>query len=236
MKTIGLLGGMSWQSTMSYYRALNEGVNKTLGGLHSARITLHSVDFHDVEHAQGRNDWVHGGEQLAQAARLVEAGGADFLLLCSNTMHKVAPAVENAVSIPLLHIADATAESLVSRHFKRVGLLGTQYTMTQNFYQGRLLDHFGLDVLIPEAQHREQIHQIIYDELCHGEIKPSSRQTFLEAITWLREHGAEAVILGCTEIALLLDQSHTDMPLYDSAALHAESAVRLALREELQTS
>lgn len=229
MKTIGLLGGMSWESTAYYYRIINEGVRDQLGGFHSAKITLHSLDFHDVEHAQGKNDWVAAGTQLAEAAKWVEAGGADFLLMCTNTMHRVAPAVENAINIPFLHIADATAESLMAKHHKRVGLLGTRYTMTQNFYQGRLLDHFGVDVLIPEEQDQAIVHSVIYEELCQGVISDQSRREFLRIIDWLSDHGAEAVILGCTEIGLLINQSNTEVPVFDSATLHAEAAVRMAI-------
>ncbi len=231
MKTIGLLGGMSWESTAYYYRIINEEVRNQLGGFHSAKITLHSLDFHDVEHAQGKNDWVAAGTQLAEAAKWVEAGGADFLLMCTNTMHRVAPAVENAISIPFLHIADATAESLMVKHHKRVGLLGTRYTMTQNFYQGRLLDHFGVDVLIPEEKDQETVHSVIYEELCQGVISDQSRREFLRIIDWLRDHGAEAVILGCTEIGLLINQSNTEVPVFDSATLHAEAAVRMAISD-----
>ncbi len=229
MKTIGLLGGMSWESTASYYKIINEGVRDALGGLHSAPITLHSVDFHNIEQSQNSGDWVSAGTELAQAARLVEAGGADFLLICTNTMHKVAPAIENAINIPLLHIADATADALVSKHFQRVGLLGTAFTMEQNFYKGRLLDKYGLDVLTPSTDDQQQIHDIIYHELCMGEVKDASRQIYLDIIGKLHDRGAEAVILGCTEIDLLVKQKDTPVPLFDTAAIHAQAAVRMAL-------
>ncbi|KAA3654232.1 MAG: aspartate/glutamate racemase family protein [Proteobacteria bacterium] len=229
MKTIGLLGGMSWESTVSYYQAINRGVNAALGGLHSARVMLASVDFGPIEAAQHRGDWDATAQMLTAAARSVEAGGADFLLICTNTMHKVAPQIEAALSIPLLHIADATAEVLRADGVRCVGLLGTRFTMAQDFYTGRLRERFGLDVRVPGAEEQDLVHRVIYDELCHGVVSDASRARYLEIITGLHAQGAEAVILGCTEIALLVQAEHTAVPLYDTTAIHAAAAVRRAL-------
>ena len=229
MKTIGLLGGMSWESTVSYYQALNVGVKEALGGLHSAKIAMFSVDFAEIEQLQHEDRWEEAGEQLAQAALGIEAAGADFLLIATNTMHKVAPAVEEAISIPLLHIADATAEQLVQDNITCVGLLGTRFTMEQDFYKQRLVERYGIDVLTPEQQQRDVMHTIIFDELCCGEIRPSSREKVVAMIKQLRESGAQAVILGCTEIALLVSQQDTDVPLYDTTQIHADAAVAKAL-------
>ena len=229
MKTIGLLGGMSWESTVSYYRALNEGVKAALGGLHSAKLCLYSVDFAEIERLQHAGDWDATAEILSQAARQVEAGGADFLLIGTNTMHKVAPQIAEAISIPLLHIADATAQRLAADGIRRVGLLGTRFTMEQEFYKERIAEGFGIEVLVPDAAQRDFVHEVIYTELCLGEVKEASRQHFLEIIASLHEQGAEAVILGCTEIALLVQQSQTEVPLYDTTAIHTEEAVKLAL-------
>lgn len=229
MKTIGLLGGMSWESTVSYYRALNEGVKAALGGFHSAKLCLYSVDFAEIERLQHAGDWDATAEILSQAARCVEAGGADFLLIGTNTMHKVAPEIEASISIPLLHIADATAKRLANDGIRRVGLLGTRFTMEQEFYKGRISEGFGIEVLVPNEAQRDLVHEVIYRELCLGEVKESSRQRYLEIIDSLHERGAEAVILGCTEIALLVQQRHTAVPLYDTTAIHAEEAVRWAL-------
>ena len=231
MKTIGLLGGMSWESTVSYYRALNEGVKAALGGFHSAKICLYSVDFAEIERLQHAGDWDATAEILSRAARNVEAGGADFLLIGTNTMHKVAPEIEASISIPLLHIADATAKRLANVGIHRVGLLGTRFTMEQEFYKGRISEGFGIEVLVPNEAQRDLVHEVIYHELCLGEVKESSRQRYLEIIDSLHERGAEAVILGCTEIALLVQQPHTEVPLYDTTAIHAEEAVRWALEE-----
>ncbi|MFW3613541.1 aspartate/glutamate racemase family protein [Billgrantia antri] len=230
MKTIGLLGGMSWESTVSYYRALNEGVKAALGGLHSAKLCLYSVDFAEIERLQHAGDWDATAEILCRAARSVEAGGADFLLIGTNTMHKVAPQVAEAISIPLLHIADATAQRLADDGIHRVGLLGTRFTMEQDFYKGRITEGFGIEVLVPDEAQRDLVHEVIYTELCLGQVKEESRLRYLEIIASLRERGAEAVILGCTEIALLVQQSHTAVPLYDTTAIHAEEAVKRALQ------
>ncbi|MCG6658020.1 aspartate/glutamate racemase family protein [Halomonas campisalis] len=233
MKTIGMLGGMSWESTASYYRALNEGVKAALGGLHSAKLCLYSVDFADIERLQHAGDWAATAEILCQAARSVEAGGADFLIIGTNTMHKVAPEIEAAVDIPLLHIADATGQRLADDGIRRVGLLGTRFTMEQDFYAGRLTEGFGIEVLVPDALQRDLIHEVIYTELCQGRVLDASRQRYLEIIDSLQAHGAEAVILGCTEIALLVQQAHTSVPLYDTTAIHAEQAVAWALSESM---
>ncbi|MCE8050394.1 aspartate/glutamate racemase family protein [Halomonas daqingensis] len=231
MKTIGLLGGMSWESTVSYYRALNEGVKAALGGFHSAKLCLYSVDFAEIERLQHAGDWDATAEILSRAARSVEAAGADFLLIGTNTMHKVAPEIEASITIPLLHIADATAQRLAADGIRRVGLLGTRFTMEQDFYKGRIAEGFGIEVLVPDAAQRDLVHEVIYHELCLGQVKETSRQRYLEIIESLREQGAEAVILGCTEIALLVQQSHTTVPLYDTTAIHAEEAVKWALQK-----
>ena len=229
MKCIGLLGGMSWESTVSYYQALNRGVRAKLGGLHSARVLLNSVDFAAIERLQHAGDWPATARLLAAEARKLQDGGADFLLIGTNTMHKVAPEIEAAIDIPLLHIADATAAKLQADGVTRVGLLGTRFTMEQDFYKGRLQDRFGLAVLVPDEAGRERVHRIIYDELCLGEIRESSRAEYLAIIEELAAAGAEAVILGCTEIALLVGDAKAAVPLYDTTAIHAEAAVALAL-------
>jgi len=228
-KTIGLLGGMSWESTATYYRELNEGIKAKLGGLHSAKICLVSVDFEEIERLQHIEDWEGTAVILSDAALAVEKGGADFLLICTNTMHKVAPQIEENISIPILHIADATAERLCEDGIKKVGLLGTRFTMEQNFYKGRLTEKYGIDVIVPKESERHEVHSIIYDELCLGTIAKNSRDKYLKIIDQLAANGAEAVILGCTEIALLVQQNHTATPLYDTTAIHAEQAVKRAL-------
>lgn len=216
MKTIGMLGGMSWESTTSYYKAINEGVKEALGGLHSAKICMYSVDFDEIEKLQHRGDWEATAQILSHAAKSVEAGGADFLIICTNTMHKVASYIEQEVSIPLLHIADATAESLIADNIQCVGLLGTRFTMEQDFYKGRLTEKYGIDVLVPDETDRDLVHNVIYSELCLGEINQKSRGEFLKVINALHQRGAEAVILGCTEIALLIRQKDTGVSLYDT--------------------
>ncbi|MCP1314030.1 MULTISPECIES: aspartate/glutamate racemase family protein [unclassified Halomonas] len=229
MRTIGVLGGMSWESTQSYYQALNEGVNQALGGLHSASIVLISVDFAEIEALQRAGDWVQAGERLAEAARRLERAGADCLLLATNTMHKVAPAIEAAIGIPLLHIADATAERCQAQGITRVGLLGTRFTMEQAFYKARLQKRYGIDVVVPDEPQRDSVHRIIFEELCRGEIREASRARYLEIIATLEARGAQAVILGCTEIALLVAQEHTTVTLFDTTALHAAKAVAWSL-------
>ena len=229
MKTIGLLGGMSWESTVEYYRAINEGVKKFLGGLHSAKIILYSVDFDSIEKQQHIGNWQATAAILAKAARRIERVGADFLLICTNTMHKVAPEIEKAINIPLLHIADATAETLVQDGLKTVGLLGTAFTMEQDFYKGRLSERYGLKVMVPNESDRKLIHGIIYKELCLGNIQHSSRQEYVRIVGELAASGAEAIILGCTEIGMLIRQSDTNVPLYDTTAIHAAKAVEWAI-------
>ena len=230
MKTIGLLGGMSWESTALYYQLINEGVKKRLGGLHSARIALVSVDFQEIEELQQGDEWAEAARVLALAARQIEAAGADILLICTNTMHKVADQVQEAIEIPILHIADATAEQIKGEgKKKRIGLLGTNFTMEEAFYKGRLKDKHGLEVLIPPKQDRDIVHGIIYEELCLGRIEDGSRAQFLRIINNLREQGAEGAIEGCTEIVMLVQQQHTDVPLYDTTAIHAQQAVVAAL-------
>ncbi len=231
MKTIGLLGGMSWESTQDYYRILNQEVRRRLGGLHSAAIVLHSVDFEPIERLQRAGDWDGAGRILADAARGLEAAGADFLLICTNTMHRVAGAVEAAVTIPLLHIADATGEAIAARGVGRAALLGTRFTMEQPFYKDRLAARFGLDVMVPEASERELVHRVIYDELCLGVTRDASRAAYRRVIDDLARQGAEGVILGCTEIGMLIGPDDTDLPLFDTTRIHAERAVALALAD-----
>lgn len=228
MKTIGLLGGMSWESTVSYYQIVNRRIKESLGGLHSARCLLYSVDFQEIETCQTRGDWEKSARILGAAAQALEKGGADFLLICTNTMHKVAPRVQAAVSIPLLHIAEVTAAEILGRGLKRVGLLGTRYTMEEDFYSGILRDK-GLEVLIPDAPERAQINEIIFKELCRGEIRAASRQKFQGIVNGLARRGAQGIILGCTEIGLLLGAQDAELPLFDTTVLHAEAAARLAL-------
>ncbi len=228
MKTIGLLGGMSWESTQSYYRAINEAVREQLGGLHSAKIVLYSVDFAEIEALQVRGDWDKAGQLLAAAASAVERAGADFLVICTNTMHKVVPAIAAGISMPILHIADATADELIAQGVKQVGLLGTRFTMEQAFYKDRLIAR-GIAVVVPDQADRDRVNRVIYEELCLGVIKADSRARYLDIIHRLQLQGAEAVILGCTEIALLVQQSDTPVALFDTTAIHAQQAVRLAL-------
>ncbi len=229
MKTIGLIGGMSWESTQSYYQLLNQGVKNKLGGLHSAKIVLVSLDFAEIAVLQQQHDWPQMAEILIKAAKQVEAAGADYLLICTNTMHKLAEQVQAAVAIPLLHIADAVGENLIQHNFKKVALLGTQFTMEQDFYKQRLADKFAIEVLIPDAQGRETVHRVIYDELCKGIISPQSKAEYLTIIDNLTQQGAEAIILGCTEIALLVQQADTSIPLLDSTALHCAMALENSL-------
>ena len=231
MKTIGLLGGMSWESTQTYYRLLNEGVKTRLGGLHSAKIVLYSVDFADIEALQHKGEWGATARILSDAALSLEKAGADFLVIGTNTMHKVAPEIEQVLRIPLLHIADATAKVLARDGISRVGLLGTRFTMEQAFYRERL-EKAGIDVVIPDEPQRHLIHRVIYEELCLGQIVADSRRAYLEVVDSLAERGAEAVILGCTEIGLLIRQADTPVPLYDTTGIHAAQAVELALAED----
>lgn len=229
MKTIGLLGGLSWESTASYYAAINRGVKDRLGGFHSAKICLISVDFAEIEALQHAGNWQACGALLSEAAQSAEAGGADFLLLCTNTMHKVAEDIDAAIDMPMLHIADATAEKLAQHGISKVGLLGTKFTMEQAFYKKRLLDQHGIEVVIPNEEQRKRVHDVIYTELIMGKISAESRNHYLHIIDALAQAGAQAIILGCTEIALLVQQQHTTVPLFDTAAIHAEKAVDFAL-------
>ncbi|MHC9511799.1 aspartate/glutamate racemase family protein [Kangiella sp. M94] len=230
MKTIGLIGGMSWESTIGYYKEINQRVKKALGGLHSAKIVLHSVDFDPIEKLQHSGNWAGTAEILIEAAKSVESAGADFVLICTNTMHKVASDIEQNINIPLLHIADATAEALVKDGIKKVGLLGTAFTMEQDFYKQRLIETYGLEVVIPNGADRKLVHDTIYNELCLGNIHDASRQEYLRIVNELAKSGAEAIILGCTEIGMLINQQHTDVPLYDTTAIHAAKAVEWAIQ------
>ena len=229
MKTVGLLGGMSWESTAGYYRSINEGVKNALGGLHSAKIVMYSVDFEPIEKLQHDGDWESAARILSDAAMKVESAGADFLLICTNTMHIVAPEIERSISIPVLHIADATAEVLVDKKIERVGLLGTAFTMEHEFYKGRLKKRFGIDVLTPNTKDRELVQKVIYQELCLGKIEADSKIECLRIIDSLAAQGAEAVILGCTEIGMLVNQEDTNLELLDTTAIHAKKAVEYAI-------
>ena len=229
MKTIGLLGGMSWESTTSYYHFINTGVKAKMGGLHSAKIFMHSVDFHELEQLMQKDDWDATAEYLTAAAKRVETAGADFLVICTNTMHKVAPQIEAAISIPVLHIADATAERLVNDGISRAGLLGTRFTMAHDFYKGRIAQRYGIEVRVPDRQSQNIVDDIIFKELCLGRINPDSRRRYLDVIDRLRQDGAQAVILGCTEIGLLIHPDDTEVPLYDTTQIHAASAVEMAV-------
>ncbi|MEO9078721.1 MAG: aspartate/glutamate racemase family protein, partial [Rhodanobacter sp.] len=224
MKTIGLIGGMSWESTASYYRLINQAVKMRMGGLHSASLLLHSVDFADIEQFQRAGDWDAAGAQLAQAARGLQAAGADTLLICANTMHIVAPAIVAAVQIPLLHVVDVTAAAVRQAGVRRVGLLGTRFTMEQPFYVQQLQQQ-GLEVRLPDADDRALVHRIIYEELCQGKLLASSRADYRRVMAALVAQGAEGIILGCTEIALLVDDSDATVPLFDTTELHAQAAV-----------
>lgn len=228
MKTIGLIGGMSWESTIPYYRIINEEIKNRLGGFHSAKIILYSVDFDEIEKCQSNNEWEKSGEILGKAAQGIEAAGADFLLICTNTMHKVVPQIASMIRIPIIHIADAAADKLEKCNIRRVGLLGTKYTMTQDFYKQRLTDR-GIEVLIPEENDIETVNSVIFNELCLGEIKEASRIKFREIITRLKENGAEGITLGCTEIGLLISQADSDIPIFDTTVIHAKKTAETAL-------
>lgn len=229
MKTIGLIGGMSWESTIPYYRQINETVKEQLGGLYSAKLILYSVDFQEIEALQRDGNWEAAGLVLAAAARSLEAAGVDFLVLCTNTMHKVASAIEAAVDIPLLHIADPTAAAIKRDAHSVVGLLGTRFTMEQSFYRDRLRECHGLQVVVPEPQDREIVHRIIYEELCLGVVKPESRAEYRRIMLSLTCQGAQAIILGCTEISLLVNQQDAQVPLFDTTAIHARASAEKAL-------
>jgi len=230
MKTIGLLGGMSWESTVGYYQAINKGIKSSLGGLHSAKIAMVSVDFDPIEKLQHNGDWEGTATILTDAAKSVQSAGADFLLICTNTMHKVAPQIEAAINIPILHIADATAEVLVKKGIKTVGLLGTAFTMEQDFYKGRLSENYGLTVLVPDKADREIVHNVIYKELCLGKMLNGSKLEYVRIIESLANQGAEAIILGCTEIGMLINQTDTNVELLDTTSVHAQKAVEYAIK------
>lgn len=228
MKTIGLIGGMSWESTVSYYQIINETIKKKLGGLHSAKILLYSVDFSEIEECQAKGEWDRSAEILSKAAENLEHAGADFIVICTNTMHKVAPQIQERIRIPILHIADATAEVLIHAGIKTVALLGTKYTMTQNFYKEKLLSK-GLSVVIPDEEEVEQVNRIIYEELCLGIISSASRERYTQIIEQLKAKGAEGVILGCTEIGLLISQKDSVLPVYDTTEIHAQKAAEKSM-------
>lgn len=230
LKTLGLLGGMSWESTVSYYRIINQTVARELGGLHSAKILLFSADFDEIEVLQREGNWERAGVILADAARRLETAGADLLVICTNTMHLVAPAIEQAIRIPLLHIADATADAIQQAGLGTVGLLGTRFTMEEPFYRERL-EARGLKVLVPKADDRETAHRIIYDELCRGEIHESSRAAYEDIMRRLVDRGAEGIILGCTEISLLVGPENASVPLFDTTEIHARAAAMLSIHE-----
>src|SRR5690554_3539630 len=229
MKTIGVIGGMSWESTQTYYRLINQKIREQLGGLHSAKLILYSVDFAEVEPLQHAGDWDGTAEILTEAAQALETAGADFIVLATNTMHKVAPEIELAVNIPLVHIADATAAALQADGITTIALLGTKFTMEQEFYRQRLEDH-GICVVVPNTKQRNRVHEIIFNELCLGKIEANSKADYLEIIQEMAEFGAEGVVLGCTEISLLINQTDTTIKLYDTAEIHAASAVAFALK------
>lgn len=235
MKTIGLIGGMSWESSLVYYRLLNEEVKARLGGLHSAKCVLYSVDFAEIERLQREARWDEAGQEMAKAARSLEAAGADLIVLCTNTMHKLTYAIEEATKLPFLHIADATAAAILENGHKRVALLATRFTMEQDFYTGRLRDVHGLEVLLPDEEERNSVHEIIYHELCVGVIREESKQRYVQIIERLVEQGAEAVILGCTEIGLLISAEDSPVPVFDTTAIHARIAVEAALENEVRS-
>ncbi len=229
MKTIGLIGGMSWESSLEYYRLINEGVKQALGGLHSAKSVMVSVDFADIEVLQREGRWEEAAKMMVKAAKHVESGGADFVLLCTNTMHKAADEMQANIHIPLLHIADATAERVKTAGLHQVGLLGTRFTMEEGFYKDRLVNEYGLQVVIPDAGERETVHRVIYEELVLGQTRPESKRQYAEIIQHLVEAGAEGIILGCTEIGLLIHEEDCPVPLFDTTRIHAEAAVEYAL-------
>jgi aspartate racemase len=229
MKTIGLIGGMSWESSIEYYRITNQEIKKTLGGLHSAKSVMVSVDFAEIEILQHENRWQDATRIMIEAARQVQAGGADFVVICTNTMHKMADEVQNAIDVPLLHIADATAQVVRAQGLNKVGLLGTRFTMEENFYRGRLVENHNLQVLIPEESDRQIIHRVIYDELVLGIINPASRTAYKNIIDKMARAGAEGIILGCTEIGLLVQEDEYSVPLFDTTLIHARAAAKMAL-------
>ena len=229
LKTIGLIGGMSWESTATYYKIINETVKEKLGGLHSAKCILYSVDFQEIEECQANGNWEKSGEILGEAANNLEKAGADFIVICTNTMHKVVNQIKEKISIPILHIAEMTAEKILEKGLKNIALLGTKYTMEQDFYKSKLIEK-GINVIIPDKNDIEIINEVIYDELCLGTINSDSKKKFLEIVDKLRNKGAEGIILGCTEIGLLIKNEDTDVPLFDTAIIHAEQAAMYSIK------
>ena len=229
MKTIGLIGGMSWESTVTYYQIINEAVKKQMGGLHSAKILLYSVDFSEIEECQSAGEWDKSAGILAQAAKGLEKAGADFIVICTNTMHKVAPMIQEQINVPILHIAEATAERLKEDHIQKVGLLGTKYTMTQEFYKNKIMQQ-GIEVIVPGQEEIETVNRVIYEELCLGRIVEESRKSYRHIIQQLKDQGAQGVILGCTEIGLLIGQEDSVLPVYDTTQIHALAAAQKAMR------
>ena len=229
LKTIGLIGGMSWESTVTYYKIINEVIKEKLGGLHSAKCVLYSVDFQEIEECQANGNWEKSGEILGEAANNLEKAGADFIVICTNTMHKVVSQIKEKISIPILHIAEMTAEKILEKGLKNIALLGTKYTMEQDFYKSKLIEK-GINVIIPDKNDIEIINEVIYDELCLGTINSDSKKKFLEIVDKLRNKGAEGIILGCTEIGLLIKNADTDVPLFDTAIIHAEQAAIYSIK------
>ena len=229
LKTIGLIGGMSWESTVTYYKIINETVKEKLGGLHSAKCILYSVDFQEIEECQANGNWEKSGEILGEAAYNLEKAGADFIVICTNTMHKVVNQIKEKISIPILHIAEMTAEKILEKGLKNIALLGTKYTMEQDFYKSKLIEK-GINVIIPDKNDIEIINEVIYVELCLGTINSDSKKKFLEIVDKLRSKGAEGIILGCTEIGLLIKNEDTDVPLFDTAIIHAEQAAMYSIK------
>ena len=229
LKTIGLIGGMSWESTATYYKIINETIKEKLGGLHSAKCILYSVDFQEIEECQANGNWEKSGEILGEAAYNLEKAGADFIVICTNTMHKVVNQIKEKISIPILHIAEMTAEKILEKGLKNIALLGTKYTMEQDFYKSKLIEK-GINVIIPDKNDIEIINEVIYDELCLGTINSNSKKKFLEIVDKLRNKGAEGIILGCTEIGLLIKNEDTDVPLFDTAIIHAEQAAMYSIK------
>ena len=230
MKTIGLIGGMSWESTVTYYQMINEGIKDSLGGLHSAKVLLYSVDFFEIEALMSRGAWDEAAELLGDVAQRLEAAGADMILICTNTLHKVAPQVQSRIRVPLVHIAEAAAEELLSKGITRVGLLGTKYTMTQEFYREKLTER-GIDVLIPDGEEIDLVNRVIFDELCLGVVKEDSKAAYLKVIANLQARGAQGILLGCTELGLIVSQEDVSLPLFDTTVIHAKKAIELALRD-----
>jgi len=229
LKTIGLIGGMSWESTVTYYKIINETIKEKLGGLHSAKCILYSVDFQEIEECQANGNWEKSGEILGEAANNLEKAGADFIVICTNTMHKVVNQIKEKISIPILHIAEMTAEKILEKGLKNIALLGTKYTMEQDFYKSKLIEK-RINVIIPDKNDIEIINEVIYDELCLGTINSDSKKKFLEIVDKLRNKGAEGIILGCTEIGLLIKNEDTDVPLFDTAIIHAEQAAMYSIK------